>query len=258
MIITTKAQKKEIKRDIEQNNIFGNEKVWNYLIADILSKNKSKNEYFNLFCGEELKIDSELDIWYEAEPISPKIGEGNTKLDLAFGNIKCRENTELGIEYSHSNGSTWICFVEAKFFSDCSTVVKNDPLRNQIVRVIENLLCFQSEGKFPQKLFFTLVTPKFFKENPKSRLYGYKMEEYKDINYILRDIRLSNLENRMKKGWNYPDNIEDRARRLKTNWISYEDIIGMKFDLEDLDLIKGGIEGCSEILDYIKTLADGM
>lgn len=247
---TTVAQEKEVMEEIRQKRISGNEKIWTYLVADILTNSTFKTDYISFICGEKVKA-ADPEIWYEAEPIPPRIGEGNTKLDLAFGSIRLREGTQLGIEYDSTQNDSWVCFVEAKFYSDCSTTVSNDPLRNQIIRVIENLLCFQSLGKFPKKLYFTLLTPRVFKQNPLSRLYGYKMNEYTKRDSIINDINISMLAKRNRNGWVYPDSeINERVKLLKINWISYEDILEREFNISNLDVTKDKWGEISGIADY--------
>jgi len=41
-------------------------------------------------------------------------------------------------------------------------------------------LCYPLNKRDPEKTLFMLITPKLFKENPPSRLYGYKLSEYKN------------------------------------------------------------------------------
>ena len=117
-IITTNAQLKEFKREVQKNNIMGNEKIWNFLIANILANNP---DYLYKFREDGIDIHDKIDIWYESEPIPPKKKEGNTKLDLAFGAIKKRDGTQLSIEYDPDNKNSWVCFIESKLLSDCST-----------------------------------------------------------------------------------------------------------------------------------------
>jgi len=196
-----------------------------------------------LFCKKKIHVDSDLDIWYEAKPIPPRKGragrsEGNTRLDLAFGSIRLREDTQSGIEYDPNKKVSWVCFVESKLFSDCSTDTTYCPLRNQIIRVIENLLCFQGNCQFPQKLFFTLLTPRLFEKQRKSRLYGYKMEEYENPGSIVNDISLSSIEQRKQADWHYPESLKDRVKRLDINWMTYEEIFEKEYDLSELDLTK--------------------
>jgi hypothetical protein len=130
-----------------------------------------------------------------------------------------------GIAYGTHEPASWICFVEAKCFSDCSPAVSYDPLRNQLAQVIENALCFQHEGEFPERVFFTLLTPRFFKEHPNSRLYGYKMREYADPEKLLADIELSRILVRNDAGYLYPQNLRERLKVLQLNWGCYEDMI---------------------------------
>lgn len=265
MIRTTAAQKDEIKRAIKSNKFYRIEKVWNFLVTDILSNSSNRNHYIELFCNKEIEIDTYLDIWYEAMPLSSRRGksgnsEGNTKLDLAFGNIKNRANTKSGIEYDPEKKGSWVCFVESKLLSDCSTKVSHDPLKNQIIRVIENLLCFQKDDKFPQNLFFALLTPKIFRENPKSKLYGYKMNEYKTPKDILDDIKKSQIPERRQKNWCYPEDLEDRIKMLKITWITYEEIFEKEYEIMGLDLttIEKEPEKIEKIEKRLNVLANGV
>ena len=234
-------------------------------MANILSNSLNRNHYIELFCNKEIGIDSDLDVWYESKPIPPRKGEsgkseGNTKLDLAFGNIRLRKNTQSGIEYDPERKGSWVCFVEGKLLSDSSTRVSYDLLRNQIIRVIENLLCFQKDGKFPQDLFFTLLTPRLFRENPESKLYGYKMGEYKNPKNIMDDIKLSSILERYQEGWNYPGDLEDRIKLLKINWVTYEEIFEKEYGITGLDLttLEKEPEKIEKIKKRLNELANGV
>lgn len=274
MIRTTDSQKAEIRQAINSNGFYRNEKVWTYLVADILPNSEHINNYLKLFCNDDTtRNDFDRNIWFESEPIPPRKGssgnaEGNTKIDLAFGAIRIRKNTQSGIEYNYDcarGERNWVCFVEAKLFSDCSTKVSYDPLKNQIARVIENLVCFQGNGNFPEKLFFTLLTPRLFKSNPKSRLYGYKMNDYEDNRNVIEDINLSRIEKRIEErnlmNWSYPD-LTDRLKTLKIKWITYEEIFEKEYSISELDLTdfkkmqkNGKTEG---IVKRLKELANGV
>ncbi|MFO7650173.1 MAG: hypothetical protein R6X13_02370 [bacterium] len=150
MTYTTGEQKAEIRRKIEAGSFWNDEKVWTWLVATSLSDSPRRAEYFDVLCGERTKFDT----WFESQPLPPRRGsarntEGNSQLDLAFGAIRRRRGTATGIEYDPSVKPSLVCFIEAKLFSDCSSDVSYDPLRNQITRVIDNLLCFQAAGSFP-------------------------------------------------------------------------------------------------------------
>ncbi|GAH66533.1 unnamed protein product, partial [marine sediment metagenome] len=78
--------------------------------------------------------------------------------------------------------------IEAKVLSDISIGVTYDVVRNQIARNIDVMLesderlCDSLKKREPNKSIFLLLTPKLFKDNPTSRLYGYKIREYQDKN----------------------------------------------------------------------------
>jgi len=233
LINTTKEQYKELKTKLADGNVKDNEKLWNFLIASILDKNDNKSRYIRKFTNISVTDDG-FDIWFESQPLPPREDEGNTALDFSFGDIRGRDVTDSGIEYDETENS-WVCFVEGKLFSDCSTRVRKDPLRNQLIRIIENLLCFQKDGDFPDELYFTLLTPRLFQENKKSKLYGYKMQEYRDEGNILKDIRSCRLEKRYRDNWEYPD-IDERLRQLELEWVTYEEILEEEYGFEGLDV----------------------
>lgn len=187
MQITLK-QKNEIKNAISNSNFYRNEKVWTYFIASIIETSQNKDYYLSLFTSDNISFPSDMELWFEAQPIPPRKGnsgfsEGNTKLDLSFGNIEKRSGTDSGIQYKIENNG-WVCFIEAKLFSDCSNDTSYDPLRNQITRVIENLLCSQNNKVLPDKTNFSLLTPRIFKNNSTSKLYGYKYQEYQNSDML--------------------------------------------------------------------------
>lgn len=214
---------------LQKSNVNRNEKVWTFLVACLFDHAPDQSKMIELLCGEPLYINRRFDIWFESQPIPPRKGsegasEGNTKLDLAVGHILPRGATAGGITYGPHEPGSRVCFVEAKCLSDCSTTVSYDPLRNQIARVTENLLCFQEGGKFPERIFFTLLTPRLFLQNRNARLYGYKMREYEDREKILADINQCRIEWRQGFG---PEHLDLRARlaALRLNWASYEDLL---------------------------------
>lgn len=258
MIHTAPAQMEEIRTSLQKPNRYRNEKIWTFLIASLFDNAPDKSKIIDLLCGESLPTEHVEGIWFEAQLVSPRKGkegfsEGNTKLDLAFGHVVQRGSTEGGIAYgSHKKGS-WVCFVEAKCLSDCSTTVSYDPLRNQLARVIENLLCFQGEGKFPEKLFFTLLTPRIFKENPETRLYGWKMQAYADFEKILEDVEKCRIPPRKYSAYMYPD-LRERLEALRIGWVSYEELLEPEFG-GGLDIVLNP-EHVKGVEDYILRVID--
>ena len=81
--------------------------------------------------------------------------------------------TDGGIQAAQ--GASWVCFCEMKWYSDISGKVTHDIHRNQLARVIENAIAFASAPL--DRAHVALVTPASFRAS-RSRLYGYKFEEY--------------------------------------------------------------------------------
>lgn len=209
--------------------------MWTYLVADVVER-VGDTAVAKLF-GAPV---TGAGLWFEAKPLPPREQEGNTCLDLAGGAVRQRGGTASGIEYDPSSPVKWVGFVEAKVRSDCSIDVAYDPTRNQLVRVIENLLAFQGEGRFPEELHFTLLTPSFFRDSRHrhTRLYGYKFDTYSaDRRAIVEDLELSTLGRREHPGWRYPGDLEERMSRLRLHWATYEDVLSLDPQLADVSVI---------------------
>ena len=183
-----------------------------------------------ILTGADMPHTNDSMIWLETQPRSPRLHsrnrphEDNTHVDLAIGSIVQRDN-KSGIELTNSS-DPWICFCEMKWDSDLSTKVTHDPHRNQLIRVIENAICFQSNSKYASCTHVTLVTPVIFKDRSSgSRLYWYKFEEYQsnNSNSILRDLEspmdVTNTEN-----WRYPSDIANRIEKLTLHWVTFDDL----------------------------------
>jgi hypothetical protein len=167
-------------------------------------------------------------IWLEAQPISSLKREGNTHVDLALGTIARRERTDGGIELAKVK-SPWVCFCEMKWCADISPDVRHFVHRNQLLRVIENALCFQKNGRCADQVFVTLVTPAYLRNAPiKSRLYHYKYEEYStDRRAILWDLMAASRtdERRHEPGWFYPSSLPERVETLTLRWVTYHELV---------------------------------
>lgn len=107
--------------------------------------------------------------------------------------------------------------IEAKVLSDISYEITYDTMRNQIARNIDVMLesnkelCDPLNKRDPDKTLFLLVTPKLFKDNPSSRLYGYKFNKYKTNPKSLS----ADLPHRKNCDW---QNISSRL-----GWLTWED-----------------------------------
>ena len=240
-ICTTERNLKRLKKLVEKHeDALKNETLWTFLLTLLYTENDENIKLlFKQLTGKEAKNNIEK-VWIEALPYPPRKSEGNTHLDLALGSIQKRNISQKkgnnpnsnGIEYlDEANGQVLFC--EMKWESDISTKVANSLTRNQMARVIENLITFQdSKNKQPDEFYFTLVTPKQFKDEKVnySRLYGYKFEEYsKNLKLFLKDLgdlKYSKLKKRNDENWKYPDEkeISTNIDKLQMNWKSFEEI----------------------------------
>lgn len=240
-IQTTDAQENKIREALQQPNAVRNEAIWNYLIADMIACSECPmSDLFGVVLPEP-------NPWFEAMPMPPRNDEGNSRIDLALGDIRRREGTDNGIEFDGRRAPSWVGFVEAKLLSDCSLNTTNDPARNQITRVIENLLCFQSEDGLPDNLYFTILIPRYFKQDEnlfRSRLYGYKFHEYlRNSQKLVDDIELCELPKRVQKNWKYPETLRERTANLKLYLAAYEDILAYDPELQGVNIMKSVQDG---------------
>lgn len=221
LIKTIRSQEKR------QSPGFADEQIWTFLIGCgyALCGEAGIRKLTKILTGSDQTKPLENRIWFEFLPLPPRQGEGKTSIDLALGTISQRNQTKGGIQLDVF-GHPWVCFCEMKYKSDISIGTTHDVQRNQLLRVIENALCFQNAGNCADRVFVTLVTPEVFRyPKVKSRLYQYIYEEYKnDHNRIIHDLEKCSLELRKQKNWWYPADIIRRAESLCLNWITYEEL----------------------------------
>lgn len=170
-------------------------------LLEILSENKLSTETSH--------------IWFQysphtcKDPKSGQSGKAHSTLDLAFGNICRRDDTETEIVYeSPEKGEGWIFFVEMKILADISGDSTDNPTYNQLAKYIKSAFTFQEDGatsekRYPENIHIAIVTPRKFieKENRHSRLYGYKFEEYVHEDKItkIKTINVHNLKSDIPK-----------------------------------------------------------
>ena len=131
----------------------------------------------SLLDGVELKLEKDLPApaQYKAHlskslhkrHFVPYVMEHGTKADKSF-RIDLEGATQVDAYIAKADGLNIL--VEAKYLSDISCDVSYDLTRNQIARNIDVMLDCDIE-----KSLFLLLTPKYFKDQPHTRLYGYKM-----------------------------------------------------------------------------------
>jgi hypothetical protein len=247
MIQTTVRQIGAIRGKLSRPITGSDEKLWTYLVADLLDRAADQGPYLQLLCGEAVPLSGHLDPWVEAQPISPRTGsrtgerETNARIDLAVGAIRLRPRTDCGIDFDKRAAVPfrWVCFVESKGPArDCDFSSEYDWLRNQLERCIESLLGFQAYGAFPDCLYFTLLTPRLCRTHPRSRLYGYRMEEYLRMpQLIVEDIERCPFDRRDDGiEYEYPL-LHERLKLLRLTWVSYEEIFERAFGLRNLDIL---------------------
>lgn len=178
-------------------------------------------------------------MWFQYSPyaVGREHGRGRpsySKFEIAFGDIKLCEGTDSYIEYCPKDiNNGLICFVEMKILADISVNSTDNPNYNQLAKYIKVALSFQKfgrilNGKFPSEVYICLITPKKFFDNPHSRLYGYKFEEYTSqnkIDYIKKDIPPKINHEYFNEDWFDPmrqPDIDNRITNLKLNWITCE------------------------------------
>jgi hypothetical protein len=137
-------------------------------------------------------------------------------VDSAFGKSNLEGTTKIdALLLNSKNGFAVV--IEAKVLSDISYETTYNTMRNQIARNIDVMLernhqlCYPLNKRDPEKTLFLLITPKMFKNNPSSRLYGYKFLEYKNNPESLE----RDLQHRKGLDWQIV------SKRL--GWLTWED-----------------------------------
>jgi len=177
-------------------------------------------------------LDGKLHLFFEANLPSPKPYRKwlSRNLDnrqfipyvLDSANGKKRASARLegatdvdAVLLNSENGFAVI--IEAKVLSDISIDITYDVMRNQIARNIDVMLeknhslCDPLNKREPERTLFLLITPRLFKDNSTSRLYGYKFNEYKNN----PDSLAKDLPHRKDR------NLKRIPKRL--GWLTWED-----------------------------------
>jgi len=171
--------------------------------VDLPSPKKYKEELCSL-CKKEKTEEHQIIPFILASAEGKKTLEGSTQVDALILNP--------------DNGFNVL--IEAKVLSDISISITYDVVRNQIARNIDVMLeknvkaCKPLDARDPNKSLFLLLTPKLFKDNPSSRLYGYKIREYQDKNKGV-DALERDLLSRTK------EELEKIPSRI--GWLTWED-----------------------------------
>jgi hypothetical protein len=75
VIQTTDEQRGGVLKALRSYGRALKEKGWTYLVADILDRSQDQTAFLKLLCeGGLTHLDSRLEPWFEAQPISPRLG----------------------------------------------------------------------------------------------------------------------------------------------------------------------------------------
>jgi hypothetical protein len=216
------------------NLAFEDEQIWTFLVGCgyAVSGQNGVAALIQRLTGENQTLRNHGKIWFEVLPDSPRLNEGKTHVDLAIGTILQRLPTQSGIELDDVM-QPWVCFCEMKWYSDISTGVTYDVVRNQWARVIENALAFRGGDRLAERVVVTLVTPNAFDPmaEHKSRLFQYKFVEYvQQPAKLIMDLQACTLE----KVTHYPQDMAQRVNNLKMKWVSYDQLFNEMPDNDGL------------------------
>ena len=168
----------------------------------------------------------DLRLWFEVDMPSPEsyraaLAAGMTRrhfipyvLDASHGRTGLEGPTQVDALLADEKNGFAVLF-EAKVLSDIACQVTFDVFRNQIARNIDVMLDRrQREGlpeRDPEHTFFCLLTPRWFREKPESRLYGRILNEYRQNPDALR----RDLPHR--------DEVDFAAVARRIGWLTFED-----------------------------------
>jgi hypothetical protein len=207
--------------------------VWTYLLA-----RKYNNDYSalvsKLLCDtapESFPNDSK--IWLEAYLQPTRQNERDswkTRADLAIGYLEKIIRSENQIK---SSGGDWVCIVESKWYDDVHSNTRY-PEINQFAQTIEHaLLLHDDQGKFPKKVYVTLVTPRYFKEKLgkfSDRNYWGIYNEYEKNPKKLKEALVPCSLPFMKHNL---ETLISRIDVLKLNWVTFEELLELPNLVED-------------------------
>lgn len=156
-----------VKRQIAdsiKNNTMEKEIVWTYLLAR--KYEKDHGALADKLCGEDKLMPENSIIWLEAplQPTRQKEGVSwKTRADLAMGHLEKVPGTKCQVQ---ATSGEWVCIAESKWHHDIRPKSTSKTGINQLLRIIEHsLFLHDKKGNFPEKVYVTLVTPRYFKES---------------------------------------------------------------------------------------------
>jgi hypothetical protein len=215
-----------------KSNTMSSEVVWTYLVARKYQNDMSA--LVNKLCGQEEILPQNAKIWLEVY-LSPtriwkeELKSWRTRADLAVGYIEpiAGKDAEIG-----SNGD-WICIAESKWFDDIHRNSKY-PEIYQLSQLIEHaVLLHNRNGDFPGRIYVTLITPKYFKDQMgkfSERNYWKKYRDYSsNRSHLEKDLKLCPLPFQ-----NHDlETLLQRIESLTLSWVTFEELLGLSSLVED-------------------------
>ena len=176
----------------------------------------------------EHALDGRLHLWFEVVLGSPLAYREHLKSRLdertpipyvreaaAKARLRLEGATHVDALLLNEENGVSVLF-EAKVLSDCSATVTYDVLRNQLARNLDVMLDRQHDlpaplcKRDPAVSCFVLLTPELFREHPRSRLYGWLLNDYREHPSAIGE----DLPHRTS-------NWHDVSRRI--GWATFED-----------------------------------
>jgi hypothetical protein len=221
----------QIKPVIKKNNLTA-EIVWTYIVAR--KYEKDQNKLVDKLCGHSEVLPKDSKIWLETYLYPTRIRQKEVKYwrsraDLSIGNIELAVDRESQIQ---SNGS-WICIAESKWFDDIHQNPKFPEIL-QLSQLIEHaLLLHDKNNSFPDKVYITLITPRYFKDQLgkfSERNYWKKYRDYTtNIKLLEKDLGLCPLPF-LKHSM---ETLISRINALELNWVTFEELLDLPNLVED-------------------------
>ncbi|MFO7971230.1 MAG: hypothetical protein ACQETR_14405 [Thermodesulfobacteriota bacterium] len=207
-----------------KNNDLSKEVVWTFLVARKYQDNQES--LVERICGVAEELPEGARIWLETylHPTRRRQEEvkcWRSRADLSLGHLEIVSDRESQIR---ANGE-WVSIVESKWYDDIHSNPEY-PKILQLSQLIEHaLLLHDIEGNFPERVYVTLLTPQYFKnqEGPFSdRNYQQKFEKYKSSPTELKtDLQLCPLAFLSHD----LDTLLGRIDSLVLRWVTFEELL---------------------------------
>jgi hypothetical protein len=217
---------RQIRPALEADDL-SSEVVWTYLLAKIYEDKLPL--LAEKLCGRKEELPAEPSVWLEAYlyPTRKRSFEGKfwkVRADLALGHLKLAGGRARQVL---ADGS-WICIAESKWLSDIDNNSRFSEV-SQLAQLIEHALLLHDDkdGRFPERVYVTLITPAYFKQphdHFSNMAYYEKYHEYQgSIDSLVRELRVSD----------FPfirhdlETLIQRVSCLKLNWVSFDELFGL-------------------------------